>query len=129
TTSPSSLAVPRPRDWMYISKPPTFDKPSIGGGSTAKKNASLTFEPAAITACTTACGDFEGSPVRSSHGLSGTQTRPALVLNENVSGSMPDIDIALATAGCWRTSAVTESNAAVVRRKDAASCNMPMTNT
>ena len=31
--------------------------------------------------------------------------RPALVLNANVSGSMPDTDIAFATAGCWRTSA------------------------
>ncbi len=114
---------------MYISKPPMLDRPSIGGGSTAKKNASLTFEPAAITACTTAPGDFESSPVRSSHGLSGTHTRPALVLNENVSGSMPDTDIAFATAGCSRTSAVTVSNALVVRRKDAASCSMPMTKT
>src|SRR4051812_10914249 len=114
---------------MYISKPPTFDKPSIGGGSTAKKNASLTFEPAAITDCTTACGVLDLSPLRSSHGLSGTHTRPAFVLNENVSGSMPATDIALATAGFWRTSAVTESNAVVVRRNDAASCNMPMTKT
>ena len=43
--------------------------PSIGGGSTAMKNASLTLLPTPNTALTTASGERSSSPVRSSQWL------------------------------------------------------------